>query len=245
MKLTVLDMVQQVLNKMGSDEVNSIGDTVESMQVATELQATYFDMINNIEWPSQYNLVSFNSSLDTAKPTHMEVKADLDHFKWLKYNNGTAAVPEYRDVCYVTPEEFMDIVMNNVNGNSTLTVQDYSGAYLIIKTDQHPRYFTTFDDRHIVFDSYLSSVDDTLQESKVVALGQVIPSFTLSDSFIPDMPAKYFPQLLAEASSACFFYLKQQQDPIDERRQRRQFVRHFNNRNVYLDKTRVAPNYGR
>jgi len=34
MKSTVLDMTQSILSGLGSDEVNSISDTTESLQVA-------------------------------------------------------------------------------------------------------------------------------------------------------------------------------------------------------------------
>jgi hypothetical protein len=37
-KMTLLEMTQNILSAMNSDEVNSITDTVESLQVAEEIQ---------------------------------------------------------------------------------------------------------------------------------------------------------------------------------------------------------------
>ena len=43
-KLTVLDMTQKILSSMDSDDVNSISDTEESLQVVDIIEDTYHDM---------------------------------------------------------------------------------------------------------------------------------------------------------------------------------------------------------
>ena len=40
-KMTVLEMVQDILNDMDSDEVNSINDTIEAQQVANTVRTVY------------------------------------------------------------------------------------------------------------------------------------------------------------------------------------------------------------
>lgn len=245
MKMTLLEIVQTILNKMSSDEVNSIGDTIESLQVAEEVKTTFYHMWGNIEQPYQYNLVALEPSLDPAKPTHMGVPENVDNFKWIKYNAGSAAEPNYKALCYETPEAFLQRTDSWNDNSGVLTVQDYSGSYLVVRTDGPPRYYTLFDDEHVVFDSYDADVDDTLQASKVQAFAQTIPSWTMEDSFIPDLPAKHFPQLVAESASACMSYLKQMPSPIDQMRARQQYVRHFNNRNRQLKADDLVLDYGR
>jgi hypothetical protein len=245
MKMTLLEIVQQIHSKLSSDEINSIGDTVESQQVANEVKATYYDMIGNIELPYQYNFVALEPSVDTAKPTHMKVPDNVDNFKWIQYNSGTAAEPDYKEINFLTPEQFILKVSDYKDSNSPLVVQDYSGTYLTVYSDKQPQWYTLFDDVHVVFDSYDSSVDDTLQASKVRAYAQTIPSWTMEDDFIPDLPAKHFPQLLAEAAQACMVYQKQTNSPIDQMRARRQYVRHFNNRNRRLGSEDKVLDFGR
>lgn len=245
MKMTLLDLTQQILSKANSDEVNSIGDTVESQQIANEIKNTYYAMIGNIELPYQYNLIPLESSGDINRPTHMKVADNVDNFKWIQYNCGTPTVPDYQEVLYLTPEQFILKVTDYEDGNTPMLVQDYSGTYLTIFSDKKPQWFTLFDDVHVVFDSYDSSVDDTLQESKVRAFGQTIPSWNMTDDFVPDLPAKHFPQLLAEAASACMVYLKQTASPIDQQRARQQYVRHFNNRNRKLGSEDAVLDFGR
>jgi hypothetical protein len=45
-KMTLLEMTQDILSDMDSDEVNSINDSVESLQVAQIIKTTYFNIVN-------------------------------------------------------------------------------------------------------------------------------------------------------------------------------------------------------
>lgn len=244
MRMTLLELVQQIGSKLNSDEINSIGDTTESLQIALEVQATYYSMLDNIEWPHQYNLIALEASGTTEKPTHMRIPRAVDNFKWIRYRDSTQDTAVYNPVKYLIPEEFLDLLSSHTAGPS-LEVQDYSGAYFLVGTDRDPQYYTSFDDSYIVFDSYNSDVDSTLQSSKIMAMAQTIPSFILTDDAYPDLPTKYFPLLLAEATAACFFYAKQMQSPVDERRARRSFVRHFNNANRTQEANSTVLDFGR
>lgn len=245
MKLTLLELTQQILNKMNGDEVNSIGDTVEATQVAYEIQATYYAMLDNIEWPYQYNLTALEASVDVTRPTHMRLPEAVDNFKWIKYRDSSITDSVvYNPVEYLQPEEFLEAIFNHTTDQS-IQVQDYSGAYFLVGSNRDPKFYTTFDDEHIVFDSYDSSVDSTLQSSKVIAMAQTIPTFVMEDNAVPNLPTRYFPMLLAEATAACFFYAKQMQSPIDERRARRSYVRHFNNVNRAQEADKTVIDFGR
>lgn len=245
MKMTLLDIVQTILNKMNSDEVNSIGDTTESMQVAEEVKTTFYHMWGNIEQPYQYNLIPLEASIDVTRPTHMRVPENVDSFKWIKYNAGTNSEPNYIDVQYLSPEEFLWRNSKYTDTSYSQTVQDFSGSYIVVQSNSAPHYFTLFDDQWVVFNSFDAAVDDTLQSSKVQAFGQRIPSWLMADDFIPDLPAKHFPQLVAEAAEACSAYFKQMPSYIDQKRARQQYVRHFNNRNRQIAAADMVPDFGR
>mgnify|MGYP000149502562 CR=1 FL=1 len=62
-----------------------------------------------------------------------------------------------------------------------------------------PSFYTSFDDEHIVMDSYKSSVETTLQNSKTQAYGVVYPTFTISDTFTPDLDDTLFPYSKGDA----------------------------------------------
>jgi hypothetical protein len=48
------------------------------------------------------------------------------------------------------------------------------------------------------------------------------PSWTQSDTFIPDLPTKAFPLLLSESKKAAFIKIKQTSDPVEVERARKQ-----------------------
>lgn len=83
--MTLLQMTQNVLSRLGSDEVNSISDTVESMQVATIIQNKYFDIISRGVVPENKQLFQLTASADITKPTLMTVPAGVSTIEWIKY----------------------------------------------------------------------------------------------------------------------------------------------------------------
>ncbi len=79
-------MVQDILNDMDSDEVDSINDTVEAQQVAQIINTTYNEIIDGKEWPHLNTLVQLEASGTTTKPTHMRMPENLQSMRWVKYN---------------------------------------------------------------------------------------------------------------------------------------------------------------
>lgn len=228
-KMTVLEMTQDILSDMDSDEVNSISDTIEAQQVAQILKTTYNEIIDGHDnWPHLNTLVQLEASGDNTKPTHMRMPTNLQHLNWIKYNKRKSGdtKDKYSNVCYMTPFDFMSYINQRNSADSTVTsVTDFSSVTLLIRNDHHPTYWTSFDDEYIVCDAHYSTLDDTLQTVKTQAEGPRDAVFTISDTFIPDLPAKAFSYLLAEAKSVAFNALKQSANAKEEQRSKRQRYR--------------------
>lgn len=222
-KLSVLDMVQDILSNMNSDEVNSISDTLESMQVAKIIQSVYEETMARKNWPHLKKLIQL-SPLGASTPTHMAVPTDIKEMVRIYYdkrkNVGDAA--RYEEVEWLYPDEFLAYT-NSRNSSQTQydLIADPTGVNLLIKNDAAPTYYTSFDDENIIFDSYNSTLESNLQASKVQATAYVMPTFTLSDAHVPDLPTEMFPTFLAEAKSVCFARLKQVTDQKSEQQSRR------------------------
>jgi hypothetical protein len=240
-------MVQNILSAMDAEEVSSISDTIESMQVAEEVRTTYFENMGNFELKGRFELVSLEALVDpTDYPHVLKVPTNIDHFKWIKYNAGTLLEPNYQNVCFLTPEKFLEHVFNTTDDTRILVRDFNSNLPYFVNATKHPTYWTTFDNEHIIFDSFNSTVEATLQASKVMVFAEVIPVFLLEDSFVPDLEAKFFPMLLAEAKSAAFINYKGVSSSKEEQRSRRQLVRHQNNRGRFNeDKANPRINFGR
>lgn len=82
---TLLAMTQDILSEMSADEVNSISDTTESMQVATIIKNKYFDITARGQMPEHETLFQLDPSNDDTKPVLMYVPSGVSVLKWLKY----------------------------------------------------------------------------------------------------------------------------------------------------------------
>lgn len=82
---TLLSMVQNILSAMSSDEVNSISDTTESMQVAQIIQNKYYDIAARGDLPEHDDLFQLIPSNDNTKPTLMYLPTGVSKLEWLKY----------------------------------------------------------------------------------------------------------------------------------------------------------------
>jgi len=225
MKLTLLEMVQDIMNDMDFDYVNDLNDTPEALQIATIIRTTYFELLTLRTWPHTKKLSSLQPSNDTSKPNYLRVSEALYDLDWIKYNrrglNDTQ--DRWRDIKLVDPREFTNRVMNrNANESHVEVVEDWGGTPLYIVNNKGPEFCTTFDDEWLVFDSYDKEVDDVLQASKCQAMIVEEPEFVISNDFVPDMPSKAFPYLLSEAKSVAFAALKQMANQKEEQRSRRQ-----------------------
>lgn len=245
-KMTLLEVVQDVMNDMDSDEVNSISDTVEATQIANICRSVYYDIITTVDLPEHMGLMTVTGLSDTSKPNYMDADS-VTEIKELRYNiSDTIGELEYKLISYVPPDEFIQkIVSRDTTQAEVILVQDpASGISLPILNNKMPDYFTSFDDRYLCFDSYDSSVENTLQTSKTMVLGVRLPSFTLSDSAVPDLDDTIFPYYLAEVKSRALSLLKGGPDPKIEQfaRKHRYFQR--NNRSK-TGEMRVLNDYGR
>lgn len=224
-KLTLLEIVQDTLNAMSSDEVSSIDETTEAIQIAELARTIYFEWTSRDDWPFQKELIQLQSLGDTTKPNYLvlqnkiaEVSEDCLEIKYEVTESGDAD-RTFKTIKYLKPKEFIDkTITRNTGDADVIEVEDFSGIDLFIKNDDHPTWWTSFDDDYIVFDSYKSSEDTTLQQSKTVAFALVSPTWERENTFIPEMPAKMFPSFLAEIISNAMFYYKDQFSPHDDKR---------------------------
>jgi hypothetical protein len=323
-------MVQNVLSSLGSDEVNSISDTTESMQVAQILKNKYFDIVTRGVLPEHQELFQLDPPLDNTTPVLMYVPdgvAKIDYIKYFNTNVGTYsgndvqhninidlpdptsswATTSSTSVSVATgskvftvdaddlnilagdpmiatsgPNAILGYVTSYVDFTLTVTINtvigvgtysdwiiqknqsqisppgyeyvtilplqqfiDYVNTFdptqagvqswvftdsfnstsknfnLYYRSDIQPRFCTVISNYWILFDSLDLTQDTTLQASKTLVSGQVMPVWSMADDFIPDLDDPQFPLLLNEAKALAFFELKQQAHPKAEQEIRR------------------------
>jgi hypothetical protein len=247
MKYTLLEMVQDILNDLDSDEVNSIDDTVEAAQVAQIIKTCYNEMMSNRNWPHTRKLFQLEASNDTSKPTYLIIPESLKELVSFQYDKTPKGSTDLirGDVIYKQPDDFMRILNSRSLSNpNTQAVVDYEGVKLITLNNTPPTYWTSFDDKHLVCDSYDKSVDDTLMRSKTACLAYTIPEWRRDDTAVPDLPVEAFPALLEEAKSTAFLALKQVANSKAEQKSVRQ--QRWLSRKAWSTHGGISyPNYGR
>lgn len=257
MRLTNLQYVQSILSSLSSDEVNSVSDTPESLQVLEIVKQTYFNIIARTAPPEHKQLLQLDPSLDLSCPVLMYIPDGIKHIEWIKYYNSntspntgnqpgfqhdlnvditsssTIAVtaPGYEYVTLLPVQQFIDMV-NSLNPNEANVEQftftnnnnGYPGTFTFsYRNDKQPQFCTIVSDYYVIFDGYDSTVDDTLQNSKTMVYGEVIPAWRNDDDFIPELDEGQVPLLLNEAKSLAFFELKQMVHTKSEQEARRQW----------------------
>lgn len=224
-KMTLLAMVQDILNDLDSDSVNSIDDTVESTQVAQIIKTSYMEMMDNRNWPHLRKVIQLDALGTTAKPNYLKLPENLKELSGFKYETQKFGDTKIRltDIIYRHPDEFLSLISaRNSDSASVIEVIDFGGSKLLIRNDAAPTYWTSFDDVHLVTDSYDVAVESTLQTSKSQCIAFVIPSWSALDEFVPDLPVDAFSALLEESKSTAFFVLKQMSNSKAEQKAGRQ-----------------------
>lgn len=204
--MTVAQMVDDILNDMDSDPVDAITDTEESRQVVEIIKKTYFKIIDSREWPFLFNMFQVVET-DANTPTEMTLPATVTRLKYIKYNGTLTS--------YLEPQKFMNTLDVRNTGDANVDAEtDSSGITLKIINDADPTYYTIFQERRVVFDSYTSGTESFLATANTQGYGQVYPSWTDDDgTFTPTLPVDMFNLLLEDAKSTAFLVLKQASNP--------------------------------
>lgn len=214
-KPTLLDITQDILNDISGDEVNSIDDTVESVQVAAIVRSTFMDMMTTRSWPHTRKLLQLTASGSTSLPVYMTFDDNLKELIMVSYDKSRSlSVVQMDEIKYLNPEDFLRISQKRNSNSSLITVvtDPTSNISFNIDNSNPPTYFTSFDDKTLIFDSWDSAIENTLQTDRVQAYAYVMPDWVHTDAGIPDLPIEAFTQLTEEAKSRCALKLRQQAD---------------------------------
>lgn len=243
-KKNLLQIVQDVLSVMDSDEVDSISETNEAVQIAELVESTYYDIVAHRDVPEHKSFYKLTAASNSATPTHFSYPTNSNSVERVWYDTSTSGDFSYTEVCWIDPLEFIerqDSLQSDYDNVSDVT----AGTNIRVQNNKQPEYYTSFDDENIVMDSYQSTVDSTLQESKVRAYGVSYPVFDRNtDTFVPDMDAEFFPYLISECKSRALDLFKGGTTQKAEQSARRNKV-HIQNNKHRTTRANEWMDYGR
>ena len=256
MKYTLLELIQRILSSIKGEEVNSYDDTAESLVVRDIIKECFYSIIGNQDFPELKTLFELTASGDVTKPTKMTLPSDVVGLEWVKYNkialNETAVNFDY--VRYMPLPDFMEMMHQldstaSYVGTYSLTTGTSDSIEFYYRKDGAPNYYTSFDDSTLIFDSYDSTVDSTLQKAKTLCYGLKSSTWSDSNSFTLPLDAQQFNILLKESKVLAWEELRQQPNQTAAMQVRKAKIaaekkkdRANYNHKGYYDK---LPNYGR
>src|SRR3990172_11473483 len=137
-KMTLLEVVQKTLNSTNGDEVSSITDTVEAMQIANICEDVYFNLITNGTIHEHTTLLRIDALGDASRPNYMILPTEVTKISSFRYDNSldTSTDVQYRNVKYVTTEDFINRTLWRLQGDiDVIVVDDFSGVKLLVIND--------------------------------------------------------------------------------------------------------------
>lgn len=184
LKLTLLELVQDMLTAVNGENVNSVGDTEEAAMCVNIANRQFEKMSAKNRWK---HFKEYTSSLQTTSNLN-EMNLPTGAFAFKPdtiYYDGNP-------VWYLTPEVFLNMVVarDSSTDSSILTINGIP----VYKT-KTPVYFTSDDDELLRFDGCVDSTNG-LDGSKFKAIVYSTSTSRLSaDSEVFDLPAQAFPTL--------------------------------------------------
>jgi hypothetical protein len=174
----------------------------------------------------------------------MKLPDNIKQLQWVKYNDLTDNKNTWKSVEYLDPQEFLKQSLYLAGQQSVVEVKDFSDVKMYIKTNQAPKYYTSFDEQYLIFDGYSSALEDTLQNENSLVWASIVPEWRVADDFVPKLRVDLFPLLMSEARSASFINIKQVANSKDEQRSRRLATQHQNEKHRFKAKqaTSRSPN---
>lgn len=216
MKYTLLELIQRILSSIKGEEVNSYDDTAESLVIRDIIKECYFSIIGNQDFPELKTLFELNASGDSSKPTLMTLPNDVLGLEWIKYDKKALGetAPKFEKVGYLPLSEFISRMHNlstddsNV-GTFDVTTGSSDDIEFYYENDRPPMYYTSFDDKSIIFDAYDAAVDTTLRKSKTLCYGLKSTIWEDENTFVLPIDAQQYMILLKEAKAIAWEELRQ------------------------------------
>lgn len=252
MNRTLLKLTQDILSAMDSDEVNSIGDTVESRQVANVIEVSYNNICARTEFPEHKELFELQATGDPLKPNLFYIPQSVDTIDWLKYNEVDGG--RWKELTFKSPDWFIEDMYNfGVDWNNDARRSNYtlnsgdSSIEIYYQNDLDPTYYTIIPHVGVILNAVDLRYQDTAQKTRTLAYGTKNYNFIYEDNFTFALDNVHMNILTQEAKSLAFAELKQTTHALADRsaRESRITAQRRKDAGNSTQFYRQLPNYGR
>lgn len=251
-KKTLLEMVSNVADAINSDEVTSLDlAPIETEDIVTIVLAVLEDIILRNDWEflkdKPMQMLAGTNVIELTIPTTV---SKVQTFRYRRLDGGVQT--GWSTLKYMYPDEFLKRLQQ---GDPTLTVHDtvtINSVELYPRNDIAPRFWTSFDEKTIVVDSYDKAQNASgivLTDSAILATNYL--DFTGStgltrETWVAPIPESLFTYWEQEAVAEAFVTLRQAENGRAERRSRRSYIQQIKKEPVTnKDEGNQEVNYGR
>lgn len=246
-KRTLLEILNDVHVSLDYETVNAISETPESEKTARLIRGEYSKLMDRDDWPHLNVTTVLTALADVTRPNFMQVPTTVAQIDSVRYNiteTGDTNNSMKSITFYENPNDFLDIIYSRNTGDSNVSVFNTAeGIPIWTITDKAPTFCTTFDDNILIFDSYDSSEDTTMQSSKSLVMGLRASAWTESDSFTPFMPVGMVSMFISKCKVIANEQLRQVSLPTESRDY--QVALNRQSRKKRVNNKVTKPNYGR
>jgi hypothetical protein len=232
--MTNLEMVQNILSSMDSDNVNSISDTEEAVQVETVLKEVYENIISRRRWEFLNKTRLLENVGDITKPNKMKIPTNVTRvecFRWKTIDETVEPNEEkWKELKYLNPCDFIGHVQSRdvaqlALQDRVLVVYNDDGVEMPMVTDKEPEYWTSFDDVHVYLDNFIAGSFTTATEGRTSVQVTQQQLFVKGDVAIQFLPVEMFSLFLAETKSTCWMNFKGAANQKAEQVAARQYIK--------------------
>jgi len=247
-KRTILQWIQELGEGIGSDEIDSIDETIEASEIMTIFKRTIDGIISRKTWEFTSDRIRQLDAREdgSTQLNTLQIPDDVARINCLKYKDTNASTTKFTEITYMQPCEFIEFVQSRNSADSNVTaIANDDGVAINVVTDAPPTRWTSFDEEIITFDAYdaTKGTGNLIADSVIIA--DIIPVNDFTDPTATlKMPERMETLIFNEALSTCNYILRQTRDPRADRLARRQHVSLREQEHI-TNKDSKEANYGR
>jgi hypothetical protein len=225
-KKTILQIVQTVGQRIGSDEIDSLDETIESLEIVGVLAGVYEEVISRKSWEFLRGHVRQLDAIDVLSTQFntLLIPDDVTRVECLRYRDDNNSVETYTELTYLSAADFVTKVhARNSAATEVTTIINDDGVRLFVYNDRAPVYWTSFDETTITFDGYDVTRGNGNLASDSVIICDIVPAVDFTDpAAVLPVPQRMETLIINEAISTAAVSLRQTSDPKAEQVIRRQ-----------------------
>lgn len=224
-KRTILKLVQELGEGIGSDEIDTLGETVEVVKITAILAQAYQEVLDRKTWEFMKDKVRQLDvrAVGSTQLNTLLIPDDVARIQCLKYKGDNG---KFNELTYMKARDFVDMLHSRDATQDDITaIVNEDGVALNVRTTRAPQNWTSFDEVSITFDGYdaTAGVGNLIADSVIIATVMPVTDFT-DPAAVLNVPERFETMIFNEALVTCNYRLRQTADPRADRVARRQHI---------------------